>query len=95
MGQPSMRTALEAIWNDEVIPVFARDGLEDQARAYRDDVRERFLNPFLAHRLADIAQNHLEKKRHRLAPLIAAAEHMQPPLAQNRLRAAMQENDHA
>lgn len=95
MGRPAMRTALEAIWNDEVIPVFAQDGLEDQARAYRDEVRERFLNPFLAHRLGDIAQNHPEKKRRRLAPLITAAQHMQPPLAQTRLRAAMQENDHA
>jgi tagaturonate reductase len=94
MERPAMRTALEAIWNDEVIPVFAGNGLEEQARAYRDNVRERFLNPFLAHRLADIAQNHQEKKRRRLAPLIAAAEHLQPPLSQPRLRAAMQEHSH-
>lgn len=95
MARPAMRAELEAIWDDEVIPVFAGDGLEDQARAYRDDVRERFLNPFLAHRLDDIARNHLEKKRRRLAPLIAAAEHLQPPLFQTRLRAAMQENTDA
>ena len=56
----------------------------DEAPAYVDEVRERFMNPFLAHRLADIASNHDEKKastfrsRHCLgrasATLPAAAE---------------------
>jgi tagaturonate reductase len=58
-------------------------------RAYLAQVRDRFNNPFLAHRLADIAQNHEEKKQRRLLPVLALANRMQLPLAQPRLRAAL------
>lgn len=91
MKTPSMRAELEAVWTEEVLPVFDADGLGNQARAYLDEVRERFLNPFLAHRLSDIAQNHQEKKRRRLAPVIAAAERQGLPIAQTRLRAALED----
>ena len=95
MGDGRMRAELEAVWAEEVLPVFDADSLADQARAYLDDARERFLNPFLAHRLADIAQNHAEKKRRRLAPVVAAAERHGLPVAQARLRAALEERSHA
>lgn len=90
MRTPSMRAELEAVWTEEVLPVFEVDGLGHQAAAYLNEVRERFLNPFLAHRLSDIAQNHQEKKRRRLAPVIAAAERQGLPIAQTRLRAALE-----
>ena len=64
-------------------------GEGDISRAYLAQVRDRFNNPFLAHRLADIAQNHEEKKRRRLLPVLAMANRMQLPLAQPRLRAAL------
>lgn len=91
MKMPSLRDVLELVWTEEVLPVFDADGMGEQARAYLDEVRERFLNPFLAHRLSDIAQNHQEKKRRRLAPVIAAAERQGLPIAQARLRAALED----
>ncbi|MNW22726.1 altronate oxidoreductase [compost metagenome] len=52
-------------------------------------MRERFLNPFLAHRLADISGNHDEKKRRRFVPVIAAAERLGLNVPQQKLRAAL------
>jgi tagaturonate reductase len=52
-------------------------------------VRERFLNPYLAHKLADIAQNHDEKKQRRLRPIIMLAEATSPDLKQPLLRSAL------
>lgn len=40
----------------------------DELRAYANDVYERFLNPFIRHRLADIAMNSLSKFKVRLLP---------------------------
>jgi tagaturonate reductase len=41
---------------------------------YIAQLRERLLNPFLEHRLADIAQNHALKKQRRIAPLLELAD---------------------
>jgi tagaturonate reductase len=89
MSDPNERAQLEAVWEEEVLPVFDALGEAEIARAYLAQVRDRFCNPFLAHRLADIAQNHEEKKRRRLLPVVALANQMQLPLAQPRLRAAL------
>lgn len=89
MADLDLRADLEAVWHEEVLPLFAAEGLGTEAKAYVDDVRERFLNPYLAHRLADIAGNHDEKKRRRIAPVIAWAEKLGLNLPQTRLRAAM------
>jgi len=45
-------------------------------------VRERLMNPFLAHRLADIAQNHAQKKSRRIGALIDLAQGHVPALRQ-------------
>jgi len=89
MSDPKLRAELEALWEEEVLPVFQARGEGKIARAYLTQVRDRFNNPFLAHRLADIAQNHEEKKRRRLLPVLALANRMQLPLTQPRLRAAL------
>lgn len=89
MQDETIRNELEAVWREEVLPVFAADGLGEQAEAYVASVRERFLNPFLKHRIADIASNHEEKKRRRFAPVIARASELGLNLAQNRLKAAV------
>ena len=73
MNDPVLRADLEAVWQEEVLPVFQTLGQQDDALAYLAQVRERLLNPFLAHRLADIAQNHAQKKQRRIAPLLALA----------------------
>jgi tagaturonate reductase len=93
MGDAAVRDELEAIWKDEVLPVFAADGIGREAADYIDQVRDRFLNPYLAHRLADIAGNHSEKKGRRLAPMIERAQTLGLPIAQPRLHAAMESNN--
>jgi len=71
------------------MPVFAAEGMGDEAKAYIVQLRERLRNPFLAHRIADIAGNHDEKKRRRFAPVIAAAERLELNVPQEKLRAAL------
>ena len=89
MNDPELRARLEAVWHEEVLPVFDALGQGDDARAYLGGLRERLLNPFLAHRLADIAQNHAQKKLRRFAPVVAAAESARLDIGQPRLRSAL------
>lgn len=57
----------------EVIPGFAAAGLETEARTYIATTLERLANPFLDHRLSDIAQNHEEKVGRRVGGFLAWA----------------------
>ncbi|CAG4915625.1 mannitol dehydrogenase family protein [Paraburkholderia gardini] len=91
MQDTRLRADLEALWCDEVLPVFDALGEADTARAYLTDVRERFGNPFLDHRLSDIARNHEEKKRRRLRPVIELARELRITPDQPRLKAALGE----
>jgi len=90
MHDPVMRGELETVWADEVLPLFDALGQREQALVYLDELRDRLLNPYLAHRLADIAQNHAQKKQRRFAPAVALAHELKLPLAQTRLRAALE-----
>ncbi|MGK5047568.1 mannitol dehydrogenase family protein [Janthinobacterium sp. GB4P2] len=90
MADPAMREPLEAVWADEVLPLFAALGEAQASGDYLQQVRDRFNNPFLAHRLADIAQNHGQKKQRRFGPLLALAAQLGLDLPQRRLRAAME-----
>lgn len=89
MQTPALRTPLEAVWADEVLPVFDAEGTGPEARSYLKELRDRLLNPFLEHRLADIAKNHAEKKLRRLAPVVQRAAELQLPIAQTQLRNAL------
>jgi tagaturonate reductase len=89
MNDPALRARVEAVWRDEVLPVFDAQGEGDAARAYLVTLRDRLLNPFLAHRLADIAQNHAQKKQRRITPVLEAAVALGLPIAQPQLRAAL------
>jgi len=89
MNDAALREALETLWRDEVLPLFVGDGEAAQAQAYLVALRDRLLNPWLEHRLADIANNHEEKKRRRFAPVIERAEALGLEIAQPRLRAAL------
>lgn len=93
MRDPALRAHLEAVWSEEVLPVFRALGEEAQSQAYVNQVRERFANPYLAHRLADIAQNHGEKKQRRLLPATALARQLGLDMIQPRLRTALVEHD--
>jgi tagaturonate reductase len=89
MQDDALRDELEALWRDEMLPVFGALGLHDAALAYLDELRERLANPFLDHRLAEIAHNHAQKKQRRFAPLLALAAQHGLALPQARLRAAL------
>jgi len=71
MADPATRAHLEAVYRDEVLPGFSARGLGAEAEAYVATTLERFANPFLDHRLADIAVNHGEKAERRIADFLA------------------------
>lgn len=86
MNDPQLRAGIETVWEEEVLPVFAAMQQHDQAKQYIGTVRERFMNPYLDHRIADIAQNHAEKVKRRILPLIALADSLSVKAGQPRLR---------
>jgi tagaturonate reductase len=61
LADAAIRAELEEIYREEVVPGFRTHGLGDEAEAYVVTTLQRFLNPYLDHRLADIAGNHAEK----------------------------------
>jgi tagaturonate reductase len=87
MADRALRGSLDEIYETEALPAFAALGMGDEARRYREAVIERFSNPFLDHRLAEIYNNHAAKKARRFGGLIALA----PDLALPKLAAALAE----
>ncbi|WP_140848726.1 mannitol dehydrogenase family protein [Paracoccus sp. FO-3] len=65
MADAAARSDLDSLYAEEVLPVFTAAGY-DEAPAYVATTLDRFANPYLAHRLSDIAQNHAEKLRRRI-----------------------------
>ena len=66
LADAAIRSELEVIYREEVVPGFRRQGLGAEAEAYVMTTLERFLNPYLDHRLRDIAGNHAEKITRRI-----------------------------
>lgn len=60
LADPSVHDRLMAIYRDEVLPGFAARGMGAEAADYVETTMARFLNPYLDHRLSDIAGNHAE-----------------------------------
>lgn len=77
LADPTMRAFLDLIYDREVIPVFAAAKI-GEAPAYRASVLARFLNPFLDHRLAEIAMHHAPKKERRIGGLRRLAAEVAP-----------------
>ncbi|MBE2276681.1 MAG: mannitol dehydrogenase family protein [Rhodobacteraceae bacterium] len=69
LADPAIRKRLEALYAEEVLPSFAARGFAE-APAYVATTLDRFANPYLDHRLADIAQNHAEKIRRRIVAFL-------------------------
>lgn len=65
-----VRDRLESLYAAEVVPGFAARGMVDEAQAYVATTLDRFLNPFLDHRIADIAQNHPAKVKKRIGAFL-------------------------
>jgi tagaturonate reductase len=86
MNDTRTRAEVEAVWQEEVLPVFEALGMGARAEEYLASVRERFGNPYLDHRLADIAQNHIAKVKRRALPLIELANTLPLQIEQPRLR---------
>jgi tagaturonate reductase len=63
-----------------VLPVFARLPGGEGAEDYLAVTLERFANPFLNHRLADIAQNHARKVERRIGAFLDLARPFGLPL---------------
>lgn len=79
--------ALLAILEDEVLPGFALRGLGDAARDYHATTLDRFRNPFLHHRLSDIAQNHAQKVDRRIGAFLDWVRAVRPDFVASRLDA--------
>jgi len=62
-------TWLRGVAYEEILPTIAHR--VEGGALFADQVFERFANPFLAHRLADIAKNHEAKVNVRLRPTVA------------------------
>lgn len=86
MNDPPMRAEIEGVWREEVMPVFEAMDMSAQAEDYLSSVRDRFCNPYLDHRIADIAQNHVAKINRRILPLVELANALSMRNAQPRLR---------
>lgn len=89
MQDERLRSDIEAVWQEEVLPVFDAMGMRARAEDYVASVRERFGNPYLDHRIADIAQNHVAKVKRRVLPLIELANSLSMQNAQPRLRSLL------
>lgn len=74
LADPAIRARLDALYRDEVVPGFAARGMGRQAKDYVAATLDRFLNPYLNHRIADIAQNHLQKVERRVDAFLAWVE---------------------
>lgn len=69
---------LRRILQDEVAPAFALSDLEDGVEDYIATTIDRFRNPFLDHRIADIAEHHEQKLERRIIECLRWARQSDP-----------------
>ncbi|WP_218018757.1 mannitol dehydrogenase family protein [Novosphingobium rosa] len=79
--------ALLSLYVQEVVPGFAMRGLGKEAEAYVETTLDRFANPYLDHRLADIYSHHRAKIERRVTGFIDWVRTETPDLALPRLEA--------
>jgi tagaturonate reductase len=89
LGDPEVYRCLMNIYEEEVLPGFALNDLTADARLYLTTTIERFQNPFLEHRLADIAQNHTAKVDSRVAAFLDWVRLRDPSFVAPRLSAML------
>ena len=83
----AIKKRLTDLYREEVIPGFAGYGMAKAATAYVAATLERFENPFLNHRLSDIAQNHRLKLDRRVVDFIAWIKKANPSANVKKLQA--------
>ncbi|MFK0164023.1 mannitol dehydrogenase family protein [Rhizobium sp. NPDC090279] len=74
LADKDMRARLDALYHDEILPGFAANGMRDEAKAYVATTLDRFLNPYLDHRISDISQHHREKVVRRIHTFLEWAD---------------------
>ena len=73
IDDPRLGDELEKMLRQEVVPVLDQELPGMELEDYVDSILDRFRNPWLDHRLGDIAQNHPQKLERRLAPVVQMA----------------------
>ncbi|MGO2240490.1 MAG: mannitol dehydrogenase [Halomonas sp.] len=74
MQEPRLRTALNELIAEEVLPTLSRELPDMDLESYWQSTLERFDNPYLDHRLDDIANYHHDKLERRLKPVVSMAK---------------------
>ena len=87
LADPPIYQRLREIYAEDVVPGFAALGMGEEAASYVETTIERFQNPFLDHRIADIAQNHAAKVERRIKSFLALAREQAPSMSMARLTA--------
>ena len=82
---------LRRLYAEEVLPGFVAAGEDEGIADYIDITLERFANPFLDHRLEDIAANHSEKLQRRIGAFVEWARQHGDGRAKPLLQAALKE----
>ena len=82
-----VKQRLSALYHGEIIPGFAARLMGAEAMSYVKLTFERFENPFLNHRLSDIAQNHKYKIERRIVDFMKWARDSNAALKFNSLEA--------
>jgi tagaturonate reductase len=79
LGDSRIRERLVSLYMREVVPGFAAKGLGKAAEDYVAATLERFDNPFLDHRMRDIANHHAEKLVRRIVDFHAWTPNVPKP----------------
>ncbi len=87
LQDPKVKNRIISLYQEEVIPGFSAHGMTEQATAYVATTLERFENPFLNHRIGDIALGHDRKIERRIADFVSWVSTKEPTLKLARLRA--------
>jgi tagaturonate reductase len=87
LADPATRAALDRVMAQEVLPGFAARGMSEAAQAYIATTLERFANPFLDHRLADIFGGHAAKMDKRIGGFVRWVDGSGETVAMPELRA--------
>ena len=90
LGDQRISQRLSDIYDGEVIPGFAARGESAAAVPYVRTTLERFRNPFLEHRVADIANNHATKVARRIQAFLDWVHERDPALRMPQLTAIAQ-----
>ncbi|MBB4124361.1 mannitol dehydrogenase family protein [Martelella radicis] len=89
MEEKNIRADLFNLYMDEVLPAFAAEGRGAEADRYIDETLDRFANPYLDHKLSDIARNHAQKVAIRIGGFLGFANHAVPGYRAPRLEAIL------